>query len=140
MSSFKIAIANVGLDISIQEVASTYTTLLKNKSQNSLTPIVNDNCTSTWAQYSVRVLPETNNQRPTTNARSELQVKLKEAGIPAAIHYPMPLYLQECFEYLRYKEDDFPISELISQEIMSFPMNPYVTNKEIKYIMESILQ
>ena len=79
------------------------------------------------AQYSVRV-----------KNRDEVQVILKEQGIPTAIHYPMPLHLQECFEYLGYKKGDFPISEIVSNEIMSIPMNPYVRDEEIEYIKEKL--
>jgi UDP-2-acetamido-2-deoxy-ribo-hexuluronate aminotransferase len=50
----------------------------------------------------------------------------------------MPLHLQECFTYLGYKNGEFPISEIVSNEIMSLPMNPYVSDKEIKYIEESL--
>jgi len=46
--------------------------------------------------------------------------------------------LQECFEYLGYKEGDFPIAEQISNEIMSLPMNPYVSDEEITYICKSL--
>jgi UDP-2-acetamido-2-deoxy-ribo-hexuluronate aminotransferase len=46
----------------------------------------------------------------------------------------MPLHLQECFGYLGYKKGDFPISEVVSDEIMSIPMNPYVTDDDIEYI------
>ena len=46
----------------------------------------------------------------------------------------MPLHVQECFKYLNLKEGDFPISEKVSKEIMSLPMNPYVTDEEIEYI------
>jgi len=50
----------------------------------------------------------------------------------------MPLHLQECFEYLGYKEGDFPIAEKISKEIMSLPMNPYLSNNEIGHICNSL--
>lgn len=86
-------------------------------------PFVAKNVTSAWAQYSVRV-----------KNRDNIQSSLKENGIPTAVHYPMPLHLQECFEYLGYKKGDFPISEIVSEEIMSLPMNPYLTDEEIKYI------
>jgi UDP-2-acetamido-2-deoxy-ribo-hexuluronate aminotransferase len=46
----------------------------------------------------------------------------------------MPLHLQECFAYLGYQKGDFPIAENVSDEIMSLPMNPYITDDEIKYI------
>ncbi len=106
-----------------QEVARKYTEALENKS-NQILPYVDEKTISAWAQYSIRV-----------KNRDELQEKLKLAGIPTAVHYPMPLHLQECFAYLGYKKGDFPISEIVSREIMSLPMNPYVTNEEIEYIV-----
>lgn len=115
-----------------QEVASQYTkALLANEvltsSKKIILPYVDEKATSAWAQYSLRV----------TN-RDELQAILKEQGIPTAVHYPMPLHLQECFEYLGYKQGDFPISEIVSKEIMSLPMNPYITDEEISYIVGNL--
>ena len=50
----------------------------------------------------------------------------------------MPLHLQEAFEYLGYEKGEFPISERVSGEIMSLPMNPYVSDDEIEYIRVNI--
>ena len=50
----------------------------------------------------------------------------------------MPLHLQECFSYLDYQEGDFPIAEEVSNEIMSLPMNPYVSDDEIEYIVDRL--
>ena len=108
------------------EVASKYTKALESKSGLVL-PFVDKKATSAWAQYSIRI-----------KNRDEVQNRLKEAGIPTAIHYPMPLHLQECFLYLGYKKGDFPISEIVSDEIMSLPMNPYVTDEEIEYIVGNL--
>lgn len=90
-------------------------------------PTVAQNTISAWAQYSVRV-----------KNRDSLQEKLKKAGIPTAVHYPVPLHLQECFAYLGYKKGDFVVSEIVSQEIMSLPMNPYLTDEEIEYIVGNL--
>ncbi|PWH83885.1 aminotransferase DegT [Algibacter marinivivus] len=90
-------------------------------------PFIKKENTSVWAQYSIRI-----------KKRDTLQVKLKEKGIPTAVHYPKPLHLQECFGYLGYKKGAFPVSEKISNEIMSLPMNPYITNEEINYIVNEI--
>ena len=131
MDTLQCAVVNVKLkyytkDLALrQEVAGKYTQALQNK--ELITPYQNPDTTSAWAQYSVRV-----------KNRDELQVKLKEASIPTAVHYPMPLHLQECFEYLGYKEGDFPVAEMVSDEIMSLPMNPYLKNEEIKYISENL--
>lgn len=90
---------------------------------------IDEEVTSAWAQYSIRV-----------QNRDEVQIKLKEQGIPTAVHYPMPLHLQECFEYLGHKKGDFPISEVISSEIMSLPMNPYLTDEEIAYVSQKVME
>jgi len=131
MDTLQCAVVNVKLkhykqDLSLrQEVAQKYTDVLQDK--NLILPFVEADATSAWAQYSVRV-----------KNRDEVQAKLKEAGIPTAVHYPMPLHLQEAFDYLGYKQGDFPISERVSQEIMSLPMNPYVRDDEIMYITKVI--
>ena len=108
-----------------QKVAAKYTKALGSKVLTL--PYVEENRTSVWAQYSVRV-----------KNRDELQVKLKERGIPTAVHYPIPLHLQECFAYLKYKKGDFPIAETVSKEIMSLPMNPYLNVEEIGYVVENL--
>lgn len=132
LDTIQAAVLNVKLkyypkDLALrQEVASKYAKALENNI-NLILPFVESNCTSAWAQYSVRV-----------KNREELQNRLKEAGIPTAVHYPMPLHLQECFSYLGHKKGDFPISEIVSNEIMSLPMNPYVTDEEIAYIVGNL--
>ena len=135
MDTIQCAIVNVKLkyyakDLALrQEVAAKYTEALEGVALASkiILPSVDKRATSAWAQYSVRV-----------QDRGEMQAKLKEQGIPTAVHYPMPLHLQECFEYLAYKKGDFPIAEHISNEILSLPMNPYVTDEEIAYIVDNI--
>jgi UDP-2-acetamido-2-deoxy-ribo-hexuluronate aminotransferase len=51
------------------------------------------------------------------------------------VHYPVPLHLQECFQYLGLKQGDFPIAEKVAQEVISLPMNPFLTDKEITYVV-----
>jgi len=127
MDTLQAAVLNVKLkyyekDLKLrQEVAKKYSNALEDK--GIVLPFVTKEATSAWAQYSVRV-----------QNRDEVQTKLKEQGIPTAVHYPMPLHLQECFEYLGYSEGDFPIAEQVSNEIMSLPMNPYLRDEEIDYI------
>ena len=131
MDTLQCAVVDVKLKyyvkdlVSRQEVASKYSKVLKDK--GFILPFVEENSTSAFAQYSIRV-----------KNRDEVQVTLKSKGIPTAVHYPMPLHLQECFSYLGYQKGDFPIAELVSNEILSLPMNPYVTDEEIKYIGESL--
>jgi UDP-2-acetamido-2-deoxy-ribo-hexuluronate aminotransferase len=131
MDTLQCAIVDIKLkhykkDLALrQEVAQKYTKTLANK--DLILPFIDENSRSVFAQYSIRV-----------KNRDELQAKLKEQGIPTAVHYPMPLHLQECFRYLGYKKGEFPISEIVSNEIMSLPMNPYVSDEEIEYICSFI--
>lgn len=107
-----------------QAVAERYHKLLGDLIQK---PVVNSYNTSVWAQYSIRI-----------PSRDLIRSKLKEQSIPTAVYYPTPLHLQECFEYLGHKPGDFPVSELVSKEIISLPMNPYLTYAEQKFIVEEL--
>ena len=105
-----------------QKVADQYTNGLSHILQ---TPVIKSNRSSAWAQYTLRV-----------KNRDTLQIRLKEEGIPTSVFYPIPLHLQECFKYLNYKQNNFPISEKASHEVISLPMNPFLTNEEIDYVVK----
>lgn len=107
-----------------QKVADQFTNKLSKTFQ---TPIIKKNRTSAWAQYTLRV-----------KNRNDLQLKLKESGIPTSVFYPIPLHLQECFKYLKYKQSDFPVSDQASKEVLSIPINPFLTHEQIDYIILNI--
>jgi dTDP-4-amino-4,6-dideoxygalactose transaminase len=104
-----------------QEVAERYGASLKGMVE---VPYVAPECTSVWAQYSVL-----------SDERTALEGKLKQAGIPTAIYYPLPLHLQGAFAQLGYKAGNFPVSEHSAQRILSLPMHPYLTAKDQKRIV-----
>ncbi len=110
--------------INRQKVAEYYT---KNLFDTLKTPLIKKNRKSTWAQYSIRV-----------KERDNFQKKLKKKGIPTSVFYPVPLHLQECFKYLNYKKGDFLVSEKVAKEIISLPINPFLTKQQINYIISNI--
>ncbi|MBN2546608.1 MAG: DegT/DnrJ/EryC1/StrS family aminotransferase [Spirochaetes bacterium] len=71
-------------------------------------------------------------------SRDKVMNKLKENGIECSIHYPVPLHLQPALRFLKYKQNDFPICEKISAEIISLPMYPELTEDEIKFVCDII--
>lgn len=73
-----------------------------------------------------------------TEKREELYRKLNERGVSVAIHYPLPLHLQEAYVYLGWKKGDFPVSEICSEEMLSLPMFPELTKDEIEEIVRLI--
>jgi UDP-2-acetamido-2-deoxy-ribo-hexuluronate aminotransferase len=107
-----------------QTVAKRYEKFLKG---GVAVPFVATGCKSAWAQYSILC-----------NNRDELINKLKTAGIPAAIYYPIPLHLQGAYRYLGYQKGSFPVSEKIAGQIFSIPMHPYLTEQEQKVIASVI--
>ena len=64
--------------------------------------------------------------------------ELKENQIPTVVYYKYPIHLMKGFAYLGYQKGDFPISEQLSQTIVSLPMHPYLHQNDIDQVIESI--
>lgn len=107
------------------EISKRYNDALKDA--DVVLPTIKDDRDSVYAQYSIRV-----------EDREAFVAKLSARSIPTAVHYPLPLHLQEAFSPLGYKEGDFPISERVSKEIVSLPMSPFLTKEEQEFIIEAI--
>ena len=73
-----------------------------------------------------------------TKARKNLIEYLKQKNIGTAIHYPVPIHLQPAFKKFGYKKGDFPVTEKLCKEILTLPINQYLSTKQIIYIAKSI--
>lgn len=73
-----------------------------------------------------------------TPRRNELNDHLNQKGIGSLIHYPTPNHLLPCFKHLGYREGDFPITEQISKDILSLPIYPELTLKQIEEVTQTI--
>ena len=103
--------------------ASFYNTHLKNVT----IPYIDPSCDTIYNQYSIR-----------TKTRDSLCAHLKENQIDHAIYYPRPMHLQECFVNLGYKIGDFPESEKAANEILSIPIYPGLSEKQLSYVATTI--
>jgi dTDP-4-amino-4,6-dideoxygalactose transaminase len=72
--------------------------------------------------------------------RDELAKYLNEREIATGLHYPIPLHLQPCFEHLGYKAGDMPVTEDIASNGISLPMFPEITEEQVKYVSENIIE
>lgn len=72
--------------------------------------------------------------------RDSLALFLNENGINTGLHYPIPLHLQPCFEYLGYKKGDFPVTEKLASSCISLPMYPEISSEQIEYVCEKVRQ
>ncbi|TRX38707.1 DegT/DnrJ/EryC1/StrS family aminotransferase [Flavobacterium sp. ZT3R18] len=72
--------------------------------------------------------------------RNGLMQHLLDKGIPCAIYYPIPLHLQKAYLDVRYKEEDFPVTNQLVQEVLSLPMHTELDDEQIKFITDSVLE
>ncbi len=71
--------------------------------------------------------------------RDKIWDGLKSAGVGCAVYYPIPLHLQECFQELGYRENDFPASEAAANETLALPIYPELSHIQKNYVAETLL-
>ncbi|MDD5476715.1 MAG: DegT/DnrJ/EryC1/StrS family aminotransferase [Candidatus Omnitrophica bacterium] len=109
-----------------QEVAQYYNRNLAGLNLNL--PFLPEYTTHIYHQYVLRA--------PASNKKfiDYLQAK----GIDSRVFYPVPLHLQKCFKYLRYKAGDFPEAEKAAKQTFTLPIYPELTQKEKDYIVAQV--
>jgi dTDP-4-amino-4,6-dideoxygalactose transaminase len=108
----------------VQHIADKYNNLLRGK---VTLPIVPPAVTSSYAQYTIQ-----------TDSRDALQARLKAAGIPSAVYYPRTMSQQAAFASIAFLQQPCPVSERLTQTVLSLPMHPYLTDQEIETITSAI--
>jgi UDP-2-acetamido-2-deoxy-ribo-hexuluronate aminotransferase len=106
-----------------QQLGARYTDLLSPLRGNEdapaiQTPYIHPHNTSVYAQYTLQV-----------QDRDALQAKLKHAGIPTAVHYPMPITEQPAIKSHHHVACT-PIANAMAKRVLSLPMGPYLSIAE----------
>lgn len=70
--------------------------------------------------------------------RNKLLNYCLKKGIEAKIHYPIPIYRQKAFRYLKYKKGDFPVTDLHAKNIITFPCDQHLTKKELDFVIHTV--
>jgi len=83
--------------------------------------------TSVFAQYTIFV-----------DQRENIQQKLKGLGVPAAVHYPVPLNKQPAYENMS-NSDETPEANQVAEKVMSLPMHPFLSDEKINFIAKKVL-
>lgn len=108
-----------------RRAAATYASLLAETPL--ITPVTADYAEHIFHLFVVRM--------PNRNA---LMDHLKERGIAAGLHYPIPIHLQPAYIELGYERGDFPVTEAYAEEIVSLPIFPELDDKKVAYITDAI--
>ncbi len=72
--------------------------------------------------------------------RDGLMKHLAEKNIPCAVYYPVPLHMQKAYQDPRYNEGDFPVTEMLSKEVLSLPMHTEFDDEQLAYITDAVLE
>jgi dTDP-4-amino-4,6-dideoxygalactose transaminase len=92
-------------------------------------PVVSAHSSHVWHQYTIRV---------TDGRRDELQIFLKENGVPSMVYYPIPIHQQKAYHGSSVSQSAFPISERLSDEVLSLPMHTELDEEQLHHIVETI--
>ncbi len=107
-----------------KEIAGRYITEIKNTNlilpQNPA-----DNAEHVWHLFVIR-----------TSEREKLQNYLTENGVQTLIHYPIPPHKQKAYQY--YNNLTFTITEKIHREVLSIPISPVMTDKDVSFIITKL--
>jgi len=104
-------------------VANKYSTMLDGV--DITLPFVSEYSDPCWHLYVIR-----------TQQRDKLKLHLNHMGVSTLIHYPIPPYLQNC--YKNACKDNFPITDKLSEEVLSLPISPDISNDEVEYVISAI--
>jgi dTDP-4-amino-4,6-dideoxygalactose transaminase len=90
-------------------------------------PEIADGCLPTYHLFVVQV-----------DNRDAVAETLKEKGISTGLHYPVPLHLQDAYAYMRIPEGSFPVTESSAKKLLSLPMFPELTVKQIEFVCDEL--
>jgi len=113
-----------------QEVVDNYNKHLSKLNLGLKLPYLKDKFKSSWAQYTV-ILPDDLN-------RELLQEKLKLKNVPTAVYYPIPINEHKPYNHYPVSKAGLETTYKLSKTVLSLPMHPYLNEKDIIYITQSI--
>jgi len=87
-------------------------------------------CTSVWAQYTIRL--------PKGTDRDGFAAALKAQGVPTSIYYPKSMHQQTAYRDFPVADGGLPISEQLSEDVISLPMHAYLDEATQERIIKAV--
>lgn len=99
------------------------------RSQSCVLPIEVEESKRVWHLFVIRYAD-----------RNSLQQELKVRGVSTLIHYPIPPHLQSAYSNLAIKKGQLPITEKIHDEVLSLPMDPFLSDEGVNYVIDMTIE
>ncbi|HET7361384.1 MAG TPA: DegT/DnrJ/EryC1/StrS family aminotransferase [Salinimicrobium sp.] len=113
-----------------QEAAKKYSEIFEGQEQIEIPYIEGAKDTHVFHQYTLKIK---------NGKRDELVKHLNEKGIPCGIYYPIPLHNQKAYKDVRYREEDFPVTNQLVKEVISLPMHTELDDEQIEFIAGTVI-
>lgn len=92
-------------------------------------PVRHKNSDHIFHQYTIQVK---------NMLRDKLRTYLQSYDIPSMIYYPVPLHRQEAYKYLECPDEDFSVTSMLCERVLSLPMHTELSSDQLTYIIEKI--
>lgn len=70
--------------------------------------------------------------------RDALLAHLKDKGVRAGLHYPIPVHLQPCYEGCSVSPNSLSVTESLASRVISLPMYPELTRSQIEFVCDRV--
>jgi dTDP-4-amino-4,6-dideoxygalactose transaminase len=92
-----------------------------------ITPYVTPGNTHVYHQYTIRVAQ-----------RDAFMERLRERGVGTGIYYPIPVHRQKPFVALGYGDQRFPVTDRLTEQVLSIPVHPSLTDAEVDTVIAAV--
>ena len=108
------------------ELGNQYAAAIRASGAKARLLTVREGRTSVWAQYTVLV-----------DDRDAVQERMRQAGVPTAVHYPKPLHRQPAYEKL-CDAKDLPVSDSLAAQVISLPMSADLSETQLEMVVAAL--
>ena len=134
LDSIQAAVLNIKLtafiDHELEDVNRVYKLYTEKLKGIVETPVIPEGYVSSFAQYTIKLKNK--------EERDAVQTKLKEEGIPSMIYYVKPMHKQGAFSEYEYDDNEFEVTNELSEAVLSLPMHPYLSEEDIEKVVKCI--
>ncbi|MCB0764431.1 MAG: DegT/DnrJ/EryC1/StrS family aminotransferase [Flavobacteriales bacterium] len=125
----RIKLANLDAYAQARNAAATAYDRAFSDLEHVVVPERSPSSTHVFHQYTLRVL---------NGHRDALKAHLEAHGVPAMIYYPVPCHLQNAYRSDRFAEGSLPVTERITDEVLSLPMSTELDEEQLGHIINTL--